>query len=132
MTLAFTLERLMTEQVVIERAKRTYDGGGAQTKPQWQTHVTVACRLWWDRSTGVRSGQREFVSPQRTADLSVGGLIIPLGTDVKRTDRITDIQQLNPETGEWVTYISGNIEISGVLNQEDHIELELVRTNIGA
>jgi len=129
MTLAYTLQTLMTEQCVIERAKRTYDGGGAQSKPQWLPHLTVQCRLWWDKGSGVRSQQRTYVSPVRTADFSAGGLILPVGTDVTRLDRITEIQQLDPVSGEWVTYISGDIEISAVLNQEDHMEIELVRVN---
>lgn len=131
MTLGFTLQQLMTDQCVIQRAKRSYDGGGAESEPVWQPHLTVPCRLWWDRSSGVRSVQREYVSPTRTADLSAGGLLVPSGTDVLRTDRISEIQSLNPQTGEWVTYISGNIEISAVLSEEDHMEINFIRTNLG-
>lgn len=132
MTLAFTLKRLMTEQCLIERATRSYDGGGAQTAAVWRPHLTVACRLWWDKSSGVRSVQREYISPARTADLSEGGLLLPLGTDVVRTDRITEIQTIDPLTGEWVTYISGNLEITAVLTQEDHMEIGFLRTNVSA
>lgn len=131
MTLAFTLQTLMTEQCVIERAKRSYDGGGAQTAPVWQPHLTVACRLWWDKTSGVRSVNREYVTAARTVDMSAGGLLIPAGTDVLRTDRITEVQTLDPETEQWVAYITGNFEISAVLNQEDHMELDILRTNVG-
>lgn len=132
MTLAFTLQTLMTERCVIERAKRSYDGGGAQTAPVWGLHLTVPCRLWWDRSSGARSAQREYVSPVRTADMSLGALLLPAGTDVKRTDRITAIQSLDPETGGWVTYVDGNFEITAVLAQEDHMEIDVSRANVGA
>ena len=131
MTLAFTLQTLMTEQCVIQRATRTYDGGGAQSAPMWQPHLTVACRMWWDRSSGVRSAQREYVTAARTADLSVGGLVVPSGTDVLRTDRVSEIQALDEITGEWVTYISGDMEISAVLTMEDHMQISIIRTNVG-
>jgi len=131
MTLAFTLQTLMTERCVIERATRSYDGGGAQTEPVWKPHLTVPCRLWWDRSSGVRSAQREYVTAARTADLSVGCLLVPLGTDALRTDRIGEIQSYDPEAGEWVAYITGNMEISSVLSQEDHMEINIIRTNVG-
>lgn len=131
MTLAFTLQALMTDRCVIERSKRSYDGGGAQTAAVWVPHVTVACRLWWDRSSGIRSAQREYVSAARTADLSVGGLLIPAGTDVLRTDRITEVQSFDPETGGWVAYLAGNLEISAVITQEDHMEINWIRTNVG-
>ena len=131
MTLAFTLQALMTEQCVLQRSVRGFDGGGAPLKPDWQPHLTIPCRLWWDKSTGVRSVQREYISPARTADLSAGGLLIPAGTDVLRTDRISEIRQLDPQTGEWVPYITGNMEISAVITQEDHMEINFLRTNVG-
>lgn len=131
MVLAYTLENLMIERAVIQRATRVDDGYGAGTAPHWEPHLTVPCRLWWDRSTGERSANRTYVTPARTADVSQGGILVPLGTDVLETDQITEIQSLNPETGGWVNYLSGTLTITAVLTQEDHMELDVIRTTLG-
>ncbi|MGH3265165.1 MAG: hypothetical protein ACRDNS_24590, partial [Trebonia sp.] len=87
--LAYTLDRLLTEQALIERDQGVGDAYGAPGQPDWQPHLTVACRLAWDRSSGVRSADRTYVTPARAAPMSEGLIVVPLGTDVTERDRIT-------------------------------------------
>jgi hypothetical protein len=125
--LAYTFNQLLTEQVVIERDVSEGDAYGAPTKPDWQWIATVPCRLWWMRSTGVRSANREYVTPAREVPISEGGMILPLGTDITQQDRITAVQdrQGNP-------YVDGVFTITAVVNEEDHLEIDFTRTTVGA
>ena len=132
MTLLYTLERLMTEQAIIERDQGAYDAYGADGEPDFQYLSTVPCRFWWDRSTGARSANRTYVSPAREVPVSDGGLLVPSGTDVTERDRITSIQSFNPQTGKWVTYIQGLFTVTAVLTEDDHMELNLTRARLGA
>lgn len=125
--LAYTLAQLYTMQAVVERDVSEGDGYGAPTKPNWEYLLTVPCRLWWQRSTGVRSANREYVTPARMVPISEGGMILPSGTDVTEQDRVVAIQdrQGNP-------LIDGIFSITSVLNEEDHMEISVTRTHLGA
>jgi hypothetical protein len=125
--LAYTLDRLLTQTAVIQRNVAAADAFGADVPPDWQPHLTVACLLWWARSTGARSANRTYVSPARQAAVSEGGLLMPLGTDVTEQDRIMQIN--TPPSEEPV---AGLLEIVAVLNQWDHLEVEVTRVHLGA
>lgn len=126
--LAYTLERLLTHQAVIQRNQTGYDAYGAVNgPPNWQTHLTLLARVWWDRSSGVRSANRTFVDPAREVPIDVGGLLLPLGTDVTEQDRVSAINLAN-----GTPYIQGIFLITAVLSQEDHMELNLTRAHLGA
>lgn len=126
--LAYTLERIMVQQAVIERdAGGTGTGPyGADQVPDWQPHLTVRCRHWWTRSSGVRSGQREYENPQGVVPVDQGGIMVPLGTDVTEDDRIVAI--LNRAD---TIVIGPMIEIQAVVVQDTHMELAIIRTALG-
>lgn len=130
--LAYTFNALLTEQAVIERDKSSPDGYGSTTTPDWQYHATVPCRLWWDRSSGVRSANRTYVSPARDVAMDEGGLLVALGTDITELDRITVINVYNAAKGSWEPYVTGNFTITAVLSQEDHMEVDVSRAHLGA
>ena len=127
MALSYTLQRLFTEQAVVERDTAGEDAYGASTGPNFEYHATVPCRLWWDKSSGARAANRVYVSPSRTVPTSVGGMIVPLGTDINENDRVTAVRdrQGNPK-------VDGIFQVSAVLYEEDHIELDLVRVHLGS
>lgn len=129
--LTYTLERLLTQQAVFQRNEAVPDAYGAQSTPVWEPHLTVPCLLWWDRSSGVRSANREFVTAQREVPLSQGGLILASGTDVTQEDRVAQINMLDNETEEWVVMVQGVFEIVGVVTQQTHLEVSLIRTSLG-
>ena len=130
--LGYTFARLLTEQAVIERNQAVPDAYGGSGPDDWQTHQTVPCRLYWDKSSGVRSANRVYVSPARTVPIDQGGLIVALGTDITENDRISQILTRNPMTGSWVTYIDGLFTITAILVQEDHMEVNVERAHLGA
>ena len=124
--LAYTLERLLTQKAVIERNEAAGDNFGADGRSNWQEHLTVSCRLWWDKF-GARSPSRTYVDPARTVPISEGGILVPLGTDVTEKDRIARILDGNGDP-----YIEGNFTITAVMNEEDHMELAIERAHLGA
>lgn len=123
----YTLEKLLIQQAVIERDASLSDWWGGDDGPNWQPHITVACRLWWDKSSGARSANREYVSVSRDVPVSEGGMLLPSGTDVTQADRIT---QVLDATGNL--YITGIFEIVAVLNEQTHMEIDVQRTQLGA
>lgn len=133
MTLAYTLNRLLTEQAVFERNMAGQDAFGADAPDDWQVYLTSPCLSWWDRSTGARSANRVYVDPAREVPVAQGGLLLPMGTDVTEKDRIQVINVWDPETETWEAGVSGIIEISAVLDQSsDHLELNIIRAHLGA
>lgn len=125
--LTYTLERLLTQQAVIERDMSVPGPGGSTGRPDWQEHLVVPCRLWWFQSSGARSAQRTYVDPARTVPLSEGGMLLPLGTDVTEKDRIARVLHANGDV-----YIEGHLIIDAVLAQDDHMELNIDRAHLGA
>lgn len=125
--LAYTLDRLLTEQCVIERNMAPGDVFGASTTPNWEFLNQVPCRLTWDRSSGIRSANRTYVSAARTVPMDEGIMVIPLGTDVTEKDRIVQILDQNDNV-----LISGVFTIVAVLFQEEHMELNVGRAQLGA
>lgn len=131
--LAYTLERMLTQQAVIERDMGGLDEYGGDEPTNWQPHVTVPCRLWWARSSGARSANRVYVDPSRQVPVSEGGVIVPLGTDVTEQDRIARVEEFDQESERWETLVEGVVQIIAVLNQDgDHLELSVERTSLGA
>lgn len=129
--LGYTFTALLTEQAVVERDVSSADGYGATTGPQWEYLATYPCRLWWDRSSGVRSANREYVSVARTVAMDEGGLLMALGTDITELDRVVAVNVYNSQTENWEPYVEGNFTIVAVLNQEDHMEIDVARPHLG-
>ena len=129
---AYTLDRLMSQQAVIIRDVSVDDAYGGQTPPDWQPHLTVPCRMWWLKSSGIRSANREYATAASTAVVSAGGMILPAGTDVTQEDRISQVNALDAQTGEWGLLVSGIFEITAVLNEITHVELDVLRPKLGA
>ncbi len=128
-----TLVRLMeNQQAVIARDQAESDSFGAQRRqrrPVWKEHLTSPCLVWWDRSSGARSANREYTSPVRDAPVSLGGMLLPLGTDISTEDRILRVNQLNLGTRKFDLLIEGVFQIVAVLNQFTHIEVSVERTS---
>lgn len=129
--LSYTFIRTLIQQAVIERDYGGVDEFGADQPADWQPYLTVACRLYWDKSTGIRSADRTFVDPVRQVPLAMGGMILPAGTDVTEKDRIAQVNRWDAQAQQWVLEVSGIIEVLGVLPQDDHIELYVIRTHLG-
>lgn len=129
---AYTLAELLTEQVVIERDVTTPDQWGADDAPSFQPYLTVACRLYWAKSTGTRSSNRTYTNVTREVSVTDGGLVLPLGTDVTEADRIAQINEWDPISGEWVLKVEGPMEITATVNEHTHLELSIQRTQLGA
>lgn len=123
----YSIQQLFTQQAVIQRDMSVPDTYGADNPPDWQAIATVPCRLYWARSSGVRSAQREYPTAQRLAPVSDGGVIMPLGTDVTEADQIVKV--LNTDGS---LHIDGVFEIVAVVNQETHMELGVFRPHLGA
>lgn len=129
---AYTLAKLLTEQAVITRNAAAVDQWGAQGAEDWQPHLTVACRLFWSKESGGRSPSRTYVNASREVPVTVGGLVLPLGTDVLETDLISQINQWDAPTQAWVLKVAGPIKIDMITNADTHIEASLTRTTLGA
>lgn len=126
--LAYTLQRLLTMLAVIERDQATVDGYGQQTRSDWQPAGTIPCRLWWFRGEAIRSAQRLYVDPARTVPVDEGGLMVPLGVDVTERDRVKRLLW----AADGSPYVEGPFAITAVNAQEDHAEIMVIRTRLGA
>ena len=129
--LAYTFNQMLTEQAVIERDMSGGDAYGGSVGPDWKYLSTVPCRLWWDRSSGVRSANRTYVTPARQVPMDEGALLFPLDTDIIEDDRITQINVFNHNTGTWEPYVVGHFNLTAVLVQEDHMEVDVIHARLG-
>lgn len=124
--LTYTFNNMLTSQAIIARDESVADAYGAPTKANFQYHLTVPCALVWDRSSGVRSANRTWVTPARDAPLKEGLMLMPTGTDVTEQDRISQIQDREGN----LTY-PGDFTISAVVVYDDHIELNVIYAHLG-
>lgn len=109
----------MTHRAVIER--NSADVADRYAVPGWATFIAAQpCFLYV-------SGGREVVAPDRTADVDVSKMIVPLGADIENTDRINGVAD---RLGNPV--FAGLLNITDVLPHHDHIELTLERVTGGA
>lgn len=122
MTLAYTMQQLLTQQAVIDRDKSKRDEFGGELKVEREVIETVRCRFWWWREGTSRGGPKEFATPQRTINLIGGGIIVPKETDIEEGDHIDAIQDL-----EGNTLVDGPFRVTGVEEWENHIECNLLR-----
>lgn len=125
--IAYTLNRLLTQQAVLQRDTAQLDNFGGLAKVGWQPYITVPARLFWYRSEGLRSSQREYADQERLIPLQIGGLIVPLDTNVTETDQVASV--LN---ADGTVYVAGPFQITAALNVETHMELALYRSHLGA
>jgi hypothetical protein len=89
--LAFTISKTLDQQVTFERDSAVADRYGARAARDWQPHVTVACKAWWERQSS-RGPARLEETPSEEVAVGLGGLLIPGGTDVTADDRIGEIR----------------------------------------
>lgn len=117
-----TLGQVLTQQAVLERDMGTVDAYGASAGSDWQPLATVPCRFWWWRESS-RGPARELTSPQRTAGIGDGGLIVGSGLDVTIGDRLSRVLDASGDVVQ-----AGPFDIVAVLAQEGHLEVFVRRT----
>lgn len=122
MTLAYTLNRLLTQQAPIERDTATTDAFGGETKAKREVVETVRCRFWWWRESGSRSPSREYATPERTINFTGGGILLELDANVKDGDHVANIQ--DPDGN---VLVDGPFRVIAVQLLEDHREAALMR-----
>lgn len=105
----------MRHRCTIQRDQAGEDTGyGGQEDPDWQDHLTdQACHFWF------RAG-RQITDGSKTAVVEDQRLLVPLGTDVKATDRILTVTD---RLGS--TIIQGPLLIDTVGRRQDHLVLFL-------
>lgn len=92
----------------------TSDAWGGQKTPEWKNHLTeLPCRAWTNAA-------REPVDEEKTATYEDRRLSVELETDVTEADRIASVTDKNGNT-----VFAGPMNIEGVLNYPDHMELIL-------
>jgi len=121
-TLAYTLNRLLTQQAPIERDTATTDAFGGETKAKREVVETVRCRFWWWRESGSRSPSREYATPERTINFTGGGILLELDANVKDGDHVANIQ--DPDGN---VLVDGPFRVIAVQLLEDHREAALMR-----
>jgi hypothetical protein len=92
------------------------DGFGQKLQDWRELHPSLPCHCWAGASGGKHTGAAEF----RTVTTDMPGMIIPLGTDVRATDRVA-----------WVKDRLGNdlfpaMRIDAVMPRITHLELRLL------
>lgn len=127
--LAYTVERTLTQQAVIQRDMAAADDLGAETSADWQTLATVACRMWWWRESS-RGPAREEMQPQGVVAMAEGGMAFPAGTDITTEDRVGQVNDWHPElgvSGEWVEAVAGPFKVVAVMHHVSHTEIAWIR-----
>ncbi len=108
--LAYTINKLLTQQAVIQRDLSTSDRYGSKAREDWQTISTSPCVMWWWHES-ARGPAKEFASAQRTVAMNEGGFLFPVGTDVTEDDQVLQINDLD---GNMLVH--GPFDISAVEN----------------
>lgn len=105
----------MRQRCTIERNQGGTDGHGAKTSANWQPHLTdVACCAYY--MTGKLQQQ-----PEQTEGIADLRLLLPVGTDIERTDRIG---QIADRLGAVVH--QGPLAIQGPIGRRaDHLQLAI-------
>jgi|SRR5215472_1939758 len=100
--LEYTINRLIEQHLIqIERDTAAKDPYGAEGKRAWALHATIEGLFWWWPTHGAGRFVEE-ATPQRAVDITGGGCLFPIGTDVTEFDRIGNIK--DPD---------GNLEVEG-------------------
>lgn len=101
----------MTHRCTIERKAKTSDGAGGHTEA-WSSHLTgLACRAWFDEGKTLIESEKITTITQRV-------VIVPLGTDVTKGDRIASVTDR-----KGATLFPGPMPVSSVQHRQDHIQL---------
>ena len=122
MILPYTLEKLFTQEAVLERDACVLDELGGEPKAEREVIGSVECRFWWWKIGTSRGGVRELATAQRTVEFAGGGMIVPLGTDIR--DGFDHVKEVL-ENGK--TVFVGPLRVVGVIEYEAHIEVPLMR-----
>lgn len=100
--LEYTINRLIEQHLIqIERDTASKDIYGAEAKRSWGLHATIEGLFWWWPTHGAGRFVEE-ATPQRAVDITGGGCLFPIGTDVTEMDRLGNIK--DPD---------GNLEVEG-------------------
>ena len=100
----------------IEREMPDAPDGFGQTAGGWKEIAGwVPCHCW----AGSSGGRHTVMGDSRTVQTDMPGMIVPLGTDVKRTDRIAVV------TDKSAKVLFPTMGIDAVLNRLTHLELRL-------
>lgn len=126
--LAYTLQRLLTQQADIQRNMATQDDLGAQDTDDWELLATVPCLLSWSKISATgRGSNKTYVDTSRQVPVEEGTLLLPTGTDITEADRISQIT--DRVTADLI--YGGIITINTVVHQSDHLEVGVIRSHIG-
>src|SRR5580698_9749342 len=124
MALAYTLAKMFTQEIVIERNTASVDALGAAKEAEWEPHVTVKGRLWWwkgSKSTD-KSASQQYARPQATINETGGDLAVALGTDGTEEARVAQ-----GKTAARALIGKCPFRVRSVNPDEDHLELSLER-----
>lgn len=98
----------------IERNADGATDGWNQKGVSWATHIEACpCRVWYENGS-------EYVDGVKTAVVDELRMIVPLGTDVKASDRVGDVTDRRGRV-----QFAGPIRISSVQHRADHIVAKL-------
>ena len=101
--------------IIRDVATSTDPYGGRTVTADAPTTTAVACFL-------VTKSGREAVAADRVVVVDQVELLVPLGTDIKATDRIGDV--LNKA---GVTLMAGPMNVLSILSHHDHLAVQLGR-----
>jgi hypothetical protein len=99
---------------LLEAGDTDIDGFG-QKLEDWRELATVSCHAWH----GASGGKHTSVGEVRTVTADMPGMIVPLGTDVKTTDRV---QKITDRAGVQLFGIMG---VDAVMSRATHLEVRL-------
>lgn len=129
---AYTLALGLTEQALTARNQAVPARYGGDVADDWQPYLTVACRLYWAKSESGRSTNRTYDSASREVAVTDGSLMLPLGTDIRDDDQITQVNSWDTVSEAWVLKEMGPMKILSVVNEHTHLEIGIERTADGA
>lgn len=107
----------MTERATVQRATTVIDSLGQPT-PTWAAHLpSLPCR-WWTKD------ENEVMDGQKVAVFSPTRILVPIGTDILVTDRITAIKNR-----AGVTLVGNTLQIRAVIRRRGHKEVRLMEVS---
>jgi len=120
--LTYQIDRLIEQhEIAIERATAVPDEFGGELDPLWALHATLPGLFWWWPTHGAGRFVEE-ATPQRSVDITGGGCLFPLGTDVTELDRIATVS--DPDKN---LEVEGPLRIVSLRELPTHLELSVER-----
>lgn len=121
----YTVDKLVeNEAAQILRDAAGPNRFGNRDSADWQpAGDPVPCSLYWRKESG-RGPSKKVASAQREVGMTEGGLIFAPGTDVRPTDRIGAVLDVENLEGEPI--VPGPLEIQAVFKYGDHVEIAFI------